>query len=102
MHLSALQKYILEFCYAVKGKRRQRKGLERFYEEGKDRPSKKDAQHAVTRSLENLIDKELLVGYGVRTPYKWYMKEIRLTPKGRKIARDLLRSRQTELPFRRR
>ena len=101
MRLSALQKYILESCYAVKGKRRQRKGLEQFYEEGKDRPSKKDAQHAVTRSLEHLIDKELLVGYGVRTPYKWYMKEIRLTTKGRKIARDLLRSRQTELPFRR-
>ena len=102
MRLSALQRYILLSCYSVRGTRRDRRGLEQFYEKGKGCPSNKDAQNAVTRSVERLIDKELLVGYGVRTPHKWYMKEIRLTQKGKKIAWELLRSQQTELPFRKR
>jgi transposase len=102
MRLSVLQQFILLSCDAALGKRKKRKGLEQFYAKRKGRPSKKDAQNAVTRSIERLIEKELLVGYGVRTPHKWYIKEIRLTAKGRKIADQLLRSQQPELPFRKR
>jgi hypothetical protein len=99
MKLSSLQRYILLACHDAKGQRREHSGLERFYETEKERPSEKDAQDSVTRSLERLIDKELLIGYGVRTSHKWYLKEIRLTPKGRKVARELLESRQTRLPL---
>ena len=99
MRLSSLQRYILVACYDAKGSRRERRGLEQFYALEKERPSKKDVQNAVTRSLERLIDKELLIGYGVRTSHKWYMREIRLTPKGRKVVNELLASSQTRLPF---
>jgi hypothetical protein len=99
MRLSSLQRYILLACYDAKGQRRAHSGLEQFYESEKKRPSEKDAQDAVTRSLERLIDKELLIGYGVRTSHKWYLKEIQLTPKGRKVVRQLLESRQTRLPL---
>lgn len=99
MRLSVLQRYILVSCYAAKGKRRERGGLEAFYERQSRRPSSRDAQNALTKSLERLIDKELLIGYGVRTPHKWYIKEIKLTPKGRKVAKGLLSSRQAKLPF---
>ncbi|MBI3622034.1 MAG: hypothetical protein HY208_07615 [Nitrospirae bacterium] len=99
MNLSNLQRYILLACDDAKGKRREHSGLEQFYESEKERPSEKDAQDSVTRSLERLIDKELLIGYGVRTSHKWYLKEIRLTPKGRKVVRELLEFRQTRLPL---
>jgi len=99
MRLSALQRYILRSCYDAKGNRRERKGLEEFYHIQPLRPSPKDAQDAVTKSLERLIDKELLVGYGVRTPHKWFIREIRLTPKGRKISKELV-GWQAPLPFR--
>lgn len=58
---------------------------------------RKDAVNAVTKSLENLIDKGLLVGYGLRTPKKWYLKETRLTSLGRRIARELQKTRQGRL-----
>jgi hypothetical protein len=99
MMLSSLQRYILLACYDAKGQRRERKGLEQFYEGETARPSEKDMQNAVTRSLERLIDKELLIGYGVRTPHRWYIKEIRLTPKGRRVVKELLASNQTQLPL---
>ncbi len=99
MRLSSLQRYILLACYDAKGQRREHRGLKQFYENEKERPSEKDAQDAVTRSLERLIDKELLIGYGVRTSHKWYLKEIRLTPKGRKVVRELLAASQTRLPL---
>lgn len=99
LRLSALQRYILLSCYDAKSHRRERKGLEQFYQTQPRCPSPKDAQDAVTKSLERLIDKELLVGYGVRTPHKWYIREIRLTPKGRRVSRALT-GWQAPLPFR--
>lgn len=99
MLLSPLQKHILLSCVHSKGGKRSRAGLENFYTSMGQKILEKDTYHAITKSLERLIDKELLVGYGVRTPHKWYIKEIRLTPKGRSIAKGILRSRQIALPF---
>ena len=99
MRLSSLQRYILLACNDAKGQRRERRGLEQFYDGETERPSEKDVQNAVTRSLERLIDKELLIGYGVRTPHRWYIKEIRLPPKGRRVVKELLAANQTRLPL---
>lgn len=55
----------------------------------------KDAVNIITKSIERLIDREMLTGYGVRTPHKWFLKEIKLTPKGRKMAKKLLGEQQT-------
>lgn len=52
----------------------------------------------ITKTLERLIDKGLMVGYGVRTPKKWYIKEVRLTLMGRKTAKRLL-GEQQKLPL---
>ena len=59
---------------------------------------RKDAVDAVTKSLENLIDKGLLIGYGVITPKKWYIKEIEMTSAGRRVAKKLGDKRQ-KLPL---
>lgn len=97
MKLSNLQKYILLSCYEEKGKV-SRDRLLKFYDKQKKKPKIEDQVNIITKSLERLIDKELLVGYGVRTPHKWFIREIKLTIIGRKIAKEL-QGKQVQLPF---
>ncbi len=99
MRLSPLQKYILKFCYNSSARVVSRTSFAKFYEIQKFKPKQADMVNIITKSLESLIDKGLLVGYGVRTPEKWYIKEVRLMPAGRKIARRLLGEQQV-LPLR--
>ncbi len=98
MRLSFLQKFILRECYNRPGLRAERADLVKFYS-GNKAPKKELRTKIITRSIESLIDKELLVGYGVRTPHKWFIKEIRLTGKGVKTGRKLL-GEQLRLPLR--
>ena len=98
MRLSALQKYILLYALTSVRNNVKRDGLDKFYDQSKKKPKKDDMQNSITKSLERLIDKALLIGHGVRTKYKWYIKEIRLTPQGRKTAKKLL-GEQQKLPF---
>ncbi len=95
MRLSPLQKFILKACYATANKVVGRAGFARFYETQKLKPKADDIVNIITNSLESLIDKGLVVGYGVRTPEKWYIKEVRLLPIGRKIAKKLLGEQQS-------
>ncbi|MDO8581349.1 MAG: hypothetical protein Q7S16_00540 [bacterium] len=78
--------------------RLKKKNLLSFYEKQKDKPSEKDKADTITKSVDSLIDKGMMVGYGMRTPKKWYIEEVRLMPKGRKIARKLL-GEQQKLPL---
>ena len=57
-----------------------------------------DQVHSITKSIERMIDKELLIGHGVRAPHRWYIKEVRLTVKGKREAKKL-RGQQQELPL---
>lgn len=109
MRLSSLQKYILLKALDQKAGKFSRKSLLKFYddqyhpkpEQARFGARKTKSEHRIkiiTRSLERMIDKELLIGYGTRTPHKWYVKEIKLTVKGRKIAKKLLGEQQI-LPF---
>ena len=97
MRLSPLQKYILRTCYSRPPKV-NRKGFLKFYDRQKIKPSKTSIVNIITKSLESLIDKELMVGFGERTAKKWYIKEVKLTAKGRKISKKLLGEQQS-LPF---
>lgn len=97
MRLSLLQKYVLLQGLNQKGKF-GREILIKFYDIQKKKPKKEDRVNIITKSLERLINKELLTGYGVRTSRKWFIKEIKLTSKGRKAAKKLL-GEQQKLPF---
>lgn len=98
MRLSPLQKYILRACYVTAPRAVSRGGFARFYDAQKTKPKADDIMNIITKSLESLIDKGFMVGYGVRTPQKWYIKEVRLLPAGRRQARRLLGEQQA-LPF---
>lgn len=94
MAYSALQRYLLLECQSNRHGRLRHQNLVRFYDGAMHPPKKADQQNAVTKSLERLIDKGLMVGYGRRTPKKWFIEEVSLTPKGRKQAHKLLGEQQ--------
>ncbi len=98
MRLSELQKYILLELDGSRAAQVSRKGLERYYAKQTKRPSREEQQNSITKSLERLIDKGLLIGFGRRTPRKWFIESVKLTPLGRRSARRL-QGEQQSLPL---
>lgn len=96
MKLSALQKFILKQSYG--GKKIHRLAFSKFYNNKPKVPKGEDMGKIITKSLERLIAKGLIVGYGEITKEKWYIKEIQLTVAGRNVAKKLL-GEQVKLPF---
>lgn len=97
MTLSRLQKYLLVQSLGSKSNT-DRKFFSRFYEQVKVQPESEGIQKTITKSLERLIDKELMMGFGRRTPHKWFITAVKLTVKGRKLAKKL-QGEQQQLPF---
>jgi len=97
VRLSALQKFILLQCYYAKTKKVGREGFLSFYENNKKAKPELWAK-IITGSLESLIDRGFLLGYGIRTPRKWFLKEVSLTEAGKKAAKQLL-GKQLSLPL---
>jgi hypothetical protein len=97
VRLSALQKFIVLQCYYAKTKKVDRGGFLRFYENNKKAKPELWAK-IITGSLESMIDRGLLLGYGMRTPKKWFLKEVSLTDIGKKAAKELL-GKQLALPL---
>ncbi len=93
MRLSSLQKYILLSLVGARGNCK-RSQLMRFYDKQKDPPKKIDQHGILTKSLERLIDKGLMIGYGRRTPEKWFIDEVRLTSRGTREAKKLFGKQQ--------
>lgn len=94
MTLSALQRFILRECYQHPKPRVPRALFEKYYR----RQTGGGTTDSITVSLERLIDRGLLIGYGRRTPKKWYIVDVRLTPTGRRTAR-LTFGQQQRLPL---
>lgn len=90
MPLSDLQKSILKTAWESKQAKVPRQTFTVFYT--------KHRTNVISRSLERLIDRGLIVGFGEKTQYKLFITKIKLTPKGKKTAQKIL-GQQTELPF---
>ena len=101
MRLSHLQKFIILQCLESRTDRISRTRLNRFYDKIKKAPKQEFQTKIITKSIERLINRELLIGFGQRTKYKWFIKDIKLTRKGKKQAKKLL-GEQLELKFKRR
>src|SRR3989344_7052092 len=98
MRLSPLQKYILWTVYESGNNPYNRKRFIEFYKRNPSKVTERAGVKIITQSIENLIDRELMTGYGVRTPHKWFIREVKLTPKGKKIAKTL-HGKQQVLPL---
>lgn len=97
MRLSKLQKYIILQSFDAKNKL-DRNGLLSFYNVSKKKPSKEITVNSITNSIERLIKKGLLVGFGEFTKEKSYIQKIKLTLAGRKVAKKLF-GEQKRLPL---
>ncbi len=98
MRLSKLQKYILLQCFERKCSKLARKNLVDFYNLSKQKIKRESQINSITVSLDRLIQKGLLVGFGEITKQKIFIDKIRLTRLGRQIAKNLL-GEQKKLPF---
>jgi len=96
--LSPLQKYIINQCALSADNKISKTILYRYYGNIKKRPKQKDLANDVTKSVDRLIKKELVIGYGWKTARKWFIEGVKLTAKGKKIARGLFGVQQ-KLPF---
>lgn len=95
--LSPLQKFLLKEC--LDSAVTKRIALKKFYTKIAKPPKAEDQQNAITKSLERLIDRGYMTGFGRRTPKKWFIESVRLTPAGRRAARNLL-GKQQQISFR--
>lgn len=94
MRLSVLQRHILRECYQYQKKLVPRQSFTTFYK----KKSATTTTDSITVSLERLIDRGCLIGYGRRTPKKWFIEQVRLTALGRKVAKASY-GKQQELPL---
>lgn len=98
MRLSALQRYILLECFNAKNSRIFRNSLVGFYAKAKNPPKRKFAVKIITKSIERLIRRDLAVGFGEITSEKQFIKEIKITARGRAAAKKLL-GEQMRIPL---
>lgn len=96
MRLSILQKFILKQCFAGRRCTVSKKALEAFY--GSKKIREKSILTDITKSIERLIAKDMIIGIGRKTSHKWIFQEIELTSLGRRVARGLL-GKQQKLPL---
>jgi len=98
MKLSKLQKFILLQCFDCKNRKLERQNLLDFYNNYKKKPKREIMVNSITSSLERLIKRGLLVGFGEFTQFKDFIYKVRLTPLGRKVTKKVL-GEQKRLPL---
>ena len=89
--LSKLQQYILEECLTRGGS----VGRRIFDNAQQGQHTKK----VITQSIERLIGRGLLIGYGIKTKAKLFIDKVKITAAGRRQVQQLRDSRQTKLPL---
>ncbi len=99
MRLSKLQKFILACCYESKNKTSLKTEFYNFYPAKEVKENRLGVQVGVQGSIENVVIKDLVVAYGHKTAKKLYINKVKLTAKGRRRAKELIKGRQRKLPI---
>ncbi|HLD27605.1 MAG TPA: hypothetical protein VJB39_02030 [Patescibacteria group bacterium] len=100
MKLSSLQKFILKEGFGNRGKILRHR-FHKFYDGQKIPLGRLSQVKIISKSIDRLIDKGLLLGFGEKTQHKWFIKEVQLTALGRGFGKKLL-GEQKSLPFKKR
>jgi len=98
MMLSSLQRFILKKVYLSGRIKVARQVFIAYYEHQKNPPQPKIQVSIITQSLERLIDKGLVIGFGRKTQEKLFIDTVQLTAAGKKVARKVV-GQQISLPF---
>lgn len=93
MRLGPLQRYILRVSRIRHGS--VPRNLFIGYYKGKNNsPSVEDQVNAVTKAIEKMVEHNLMVAEGLRTAEKFFIKSIKLTAEGKRIATNLIGAQQ--------
>ena len=95
--LSRLQQYILEECVMAKGGSISRRILDANYKASQSRARGEYFKKIITQSIERLIARGFLVGYGVKNKEKLFIDKVKLTAEGRRRVQQWRESRQAKL-----
>lgn len=99
MRLSKLQKYILDRTfYSKKGILGRREFLH-FYSAGDINARRKKITDTIHKSIERLVEKDLLAAFGHKTAKKWFIHKVKITKRGRKLIKELIKNMQGKLPI---
>lgn len=98
MRLSDLQKFILKNIWRARPQHCSRRDFDFFYQNKKQPPDEELRVKIITKSLERLIDKGLIVAYGHKTQERFFIEEVKLTPQGRQLVKKLI-DQQLKLPL---
>jgi len=93
MRLGPLQKHILKVSRIRRAPISRSLFLE-YYKGMKNAPSGEDRVNAITKAIEKMVEHNLMAAEGLKTAEKFFIKTIKLTPEGRKIATDLIGAQQ--------
>lgn len=99
MRLSKLQKYILDRCFYTKKGILGKRELFYFYSAGGIEQKRKEITDTIHKSIEALVKRDLLVAFGHKTARRWFIYKIKITRRGKKIIRDLIKNMQGKLPI---
>jgi hypothetical protein len=99
MGLSKLQKHILTKCYENRSGSEKKVEFYNYYPKKEQKENKIGIQVGIQKSIENLTAKDLVVAFGHKTAKKWSVERVRVTTRGKKLAKELVKSRQTKLPI---
>ena len=97
---SSLQKSIIIKCWE-KGGSCGRAAIEENSGRSQSQAKKENYKKIVTTSIERLIERGILIGYGIKTKDKLFINKIKLTALGRREASKILKLKQPALPLRR-
>ncbi|MFH1523322.1 MAG: hypothetical protein ABIE43_05940 [Patescibacteria group bacterium] len=98
MRLSKLQRNILKEGYLNRNNTKLKVDFYHFYPKKELEKNKKNIQDVLHKSLESMVVKDLIVAFGHKTAKKWFIEKVKLTAKGKRIARELIKKRQRKLP----
>ena len=96
--LSKLQQFILEACVEGGGSV-SRSVIDKNLDKSSSKAHEEHYKRIITASIERLIDRGLLVGYGIKTAEKLFITKIRITKAGKKAAFEYRKKRQQKLPY---
>jgi DNA primase catalytic subunit len=94
--LSQLQRYILKKSLGHKKGGIDKNIFFKFYESIKNKP--KDIENVIIKSLNRLIERDLIIAFCKKTKHKTFINKILLTTQGKRIAKKLLGT-QEKLPI---
>ena len=99
MRLSRLQKHMLIKCFEARSFTVEKGVFFKYYSKKEREEKKNSIQIRIQNSIDNMVEKDWAVAYGHKTAQKFYIKKVRLTKKGIKMAEDILKKKQSKLPI---